>query len=212
MSFALIALAFGGGLYGLVHRKRIPRPFTWLSVYLVVAGLVQIGGYILAVTVQSNILLYNLATFLYLVLLFGVFFSFSADGRYRRRVVVWFFLCLVIVSYIVVPHITGPHFDQESVMILNLFVAGAALHSFYQMLKKPSQVKATHQGIFWLVTALFFYHTASLGFWAMARYLSLNDRSELISTLGYFNKLLIIVFYSLAWLSIFVAVRQPKES
>ncbi len=204
-------LAIGGGVFGLLNYRRMPRAFFWLSVYLLAAGAIQIGAYFSAVKWGTNIVIYNIATFVYLSLFFGIFWSFSSEIKYRKRVLIWFLIGLAVLCFRIIPHINESSFLPGTVMVFNLVIAAAALHSFYQMLKYPSTLRAIRQGLFWLITALFFYHVSSLAFWAMTKYLFISNRAELVYLLGYTNAVLVTLFYALAWVSIFVAKREPSD-
>lgn len=195
----------------MINHRRLPRAFFWLSLYLLAAGVIQLWAYVLMVQRGSNILLYYMSTFVYLPLFFAIFWSFSQDSRYRKRVLIWFVISLLVLAGMILPRLNEHHFLSEIVLVLNIVVVAAALHAFYQMLKFPSTLKAIRQGLFWLITALFFYHVASLAYWAMAKFLVMHDRRDLIYALGYTNSILVILFYSLSWVSIFVGLREPKE-
>lgn len=164
LRFTLYFLALLGGVVVFIYRQRMPPVFLWTGLFLIFAGLSQMTGYLMMRYVGNNLIFYHIVLLANFVLLYIILFQLMTEKSYRSKLMMVFLCAAVGVVYFISSSFST-YFASRALTIINIVVPIGCFLYLYELLKIPEELPITHQGKFWIATALLVHHIASFVLW-----------------------------------------------
>lgn len=182
-----------GGIYAFVHYRRLKYAFRWIGVYLFMAGLIQLTGYMLHFRFDvSNTGVLVFAIFAYHFILFMYFVNLPGKKSYRNIMIVLFILGLIGLLYFVLQPLPPQWLPVKAIIFGNLIYASSAILFLLGILRSPkAENPLTSSQFISLGAMLLYFSTSSVYFSVVEMFAGKISNALLVN----FNLILLYVFY-----------------
>lgn len=205
--YTLCIIAVAAGIYGLINQKHLRKSFKWLSILLLSQGIIQYTAYLFILIFKSNILLYNVATLFYFLVMFIVFANFT-----KSKSVLVFNNILFTIGGVAVLTLIAIAIYNNSVAIAAITISSfvfslASMVFLLDMIRTPGTQSPFKTAKIYALAGILVYYSAIIFFWAYKKIsASMNYEipTENILRAEYINQIMLIIFYVIIFISLVV--------
>lgn len=205
----LYLIAFAGGVYAVVNRKRVRAAFVWLGIYLIASGLLQFIGMVMIKHYGINTTgMYNVVIFVYHFILFMFFISLPSERNHNGKITLLFILGALLILYFILSNEVKSWFSYKAIILSNLIYTAAALFYILDLLRSTVAENPLRSGRFIALFGILFYFATSAVYFAMIQVFLGRITPGL---LRWVNIVLLFFFYIIQIVAIHLEIKQHKR-
>lgn len=205
--YLICAIAIGTGLYGLIVNKYMRTSFRWIAVFLLSAGLIQLAAYFSVLIFKTNLLLYNIATLFYYIVIYLVFAHFTRSKTISKINNILFLIGGIAILALVAFAINTNSLSIAAITISGFVFSVASMVYLLDLIRTPGSQSPFKTGKIYALGGILLYYSATIFFWASKKIsasMNYNIPRESLIRAEYINQVMIIIFYVILLISLVV--------
>lgn len=212
--YTLCIIAVAAGIYGLANRKHLRTSFKLLSILLLSQGVIQYTAFLFIFIFKTNILLYNIATLFYFVIIYLVFANFTKNKNVLVLNNILFTIGGIAVLSLIAIAIYNNTPAIAAITISSFVFSVASMIYLLDMIRTPGTQSPFQTAKIYALAGILAYYSAIIFFWAYKKIsasMKYDLPSESVMRAEYINQVMLIIFYVLIFISLIVEKKDEVK-